>query len=110
MYLPAYMCVFYYSLLFWMRALQALTGLMLLTVIAGALYRSVNLYHPRRKAILHIKSLRKTKKQQREFENKPPYFDWSPLRMRALQLLMLSTALTSLGTYVPFAILVSIFK
>ena len=90
-----------------MRAMQALTGLVLPTVVAGALYRSVNLYHPRRRAILHIKNLRKTKKQQREFENKPPYFDWSPLRMRVLQVVMFSTSVTTFGTFVPFVLLVS---
>ena len=89
--------------------MQAMAGLMLPTILAGALYRSSNLYHPRRKAILHIKSLKKSKKQRRDFEDKPPYFDWAPLRMRALQILMLSSALSSAGGYVPFALVVSAF-
>lgn len=87
--------------------MQALAVLMLPIVISGALYRSSNLYHPRRKAILHIKNLRKSKKQQRDFEDKPPFFDWAPLRMRGLQVLMFSSALFALGGFVPFALLVS---
>ena len=91
-----------------MRGLQALTGLVLPLVAAAALYRSAAIYHPRRRAILHLKNLRKTKKQQREFEDKPPYLDWSPLRMRSLQVLMLSCAQTAFGTFTPFALLVSL--
>ena len=80
---------------------------MLPTVIAGALYRSANLYHPRRRAILHIKSLKKTKKQRRDFEEKPAYFDFDSLRMRSLQVLMLSAFVSALGTYTPFVLVVS---
>lgn len=94
------------SVLKWMRGLQALTCLVLPLVAAAALYRSSAIYHPRRRAILHLKSLKKTKKQQREFEDKPPYFDWTPLRMRSMQVLMVSCAQTALGTFTPFALVV----
>ena len=80
---------------------------MLPTVIAGALYRSANLYHPRRRAILHIKSLKKTKKQLRDFEEKAPYIDFEPLKMRSLQVLMSSAFVTAVGTYTPFVLVVS---
>ncbi len=98
-----------FSSLGWMRAFQAMTGLMFPAVIAGALYRSPGLYHPRRRAILHIKSLAKTKKQQQDFERKPPYCECGPMRMRTLHVLMLSTAVTSAGSYAPFLLLVSVF-
>ncbi len=91
----------------WLRGFQAVTGLVLPTVIAGALYRSANLYHPRRRAILHIKSLKKSKKQKRDFEQKPPYFEFEPLKMRSLQVLMASAFVTAIGTYTPFVLLVS---
>ncbi len=91
----------------WLRGMQAVTGLLLPTVVAGCLYRSANLYHPRRRAILHLKSLKKTKKQQREFEDKPPYLDFGPLRMRSLQVLMAATFIFSLGGYTPFILVVS---
>lgn len=99
--------LFITSALGWMHAMQALAGLMLPAVASGALYRSATLYHPRRHAILHIKRLKKTTKQRREFENKPPYFDFSPLRMRMLQLLCLAASITSLGSFVPFVLMVS---
>ena len=95
-----------FSTLSWMRAMQALSGLMVPTLLAGAVYRSPTIYHPRRKVILHLKSLAKTKKQRKEFENKPPYFDFSPLRMRAMHVLLTSTAVINVGTYVPFVLLV----
>ncbi|KAK2149734.1 hypothetical protein LSH36_439g03041 [Paralvinella palmiformis] len=94
-----------FSTLSWMRAMQALSGLMVPTLLAGAVYRSPTIYHPRRKVILHLKSLAKTKKQRKEFENKPPYFDFSPLRMRAMHVLLTSTAVINVGTYVPFVLL-----
>ena len=84
-----------------------MAGVMLPTIVAGTLYRSTSLYHPRRRAILHIKNMRKSKKQQKEFENRPPYLDFSPLRMRAVQYLLFTTLILTLGIYAPFIILVS---
>lgn len=86
----------------WIRSLQFLTIITLSTVISGIIYRSPSLYHPRRRAILHVKNQRKTKNQRRE--EKINYFDLSPLRMRSFQLLAFSTALISFGSFVPFGI------
>jgi hypothetical protein len=43
----------------WRLGLQAVTGLVLLTFILGSCYRSASLYHPQRRAILHLKNQRK---------------------------------------------------
>ena len=87
--------------------MQAVAGLMVPTLLAGAVLRSPTIYHPRRKVILHLKTLNKTKKQRQDFENKPPYFDFSPLGMRSVQVLLISTFVTNMGAHVPFLLLVS---
>lgn len=43
----------------WRLGLQLVTGLMSLSFFMGLLYRPASLYHPQRRAILHIKSQRK---------------------------------------------------
>lgn len=43
----------------WRLGLQAVTGLVLITFILGSCYRSASLYHPQRRAILHLKNQRK---------------------------------------------------
>ena len=52
----------------------------------GMFYRSASLYHPQRRAILHIKDMSKKKgKDKNKIENKPPYFDFATLKMKSLQ-------------------------
>ena len=58
----------------------------------GMFYRSASLYHPQRRAILHIKDMSKKKgKDKNKIENKPPYFDFSTLRMKSLQGMLIFT-------------------
>ncbi len=51
--------MYVYSQLGWRLGLQAATGLLLSTFFLGTLYRSASLYHPQRRAILHLKTQRK---------------------------------------------------
>ena len=43
----------------WRYGLQILAGLFLTTAIGSAFYRSATLYHPQRRAIMHLKSQRR---------------------------------------------------
>lgn len=43
----------------WRLGLQALTGIVFSTFILGIFYRPASLYHPQRRAILHLKSMQK---------------------------------------------------
>ncbi|KAG1676801.1 hypothetical protein GQR58_014115 [Nymphon striatum] len=48
----------------WMLGLQVMSGISTTTFIICAVYRSASLYHPQRRAILHLKSLQKRMKQR----------------------------------------------
>ena len=49
--------------------------------VLGMFYRSASLYHPQRRAILHLKNQkRKIKEKNRSQEDKPPFFDISCLK------------------------------
>lgn len=85
--------------------MQCIAGLLVVTIVAGSLYRSASMYHPRRKVIMHIKSQKKNRHEGED--DSPPYFDFSALHMRGLQALMVISSIVGLGIYVPFVAIVS---
>jgi len=86
----------------WRHGLQAISAVLASLFFLGMFYRSASLYHPQRRAILHLKDMSKKKgKDKNKIENKPPYFDFSTLRLRSLQVILVSTSLTSFGAYSP---------
>lgn len=70
-------------------------------------YRPASLYHPQRRAILHLKIQRRKIKEKNPRVNKPPFFDFSPLKDRPLQILMVATGFFSLGFLSPLFFLVN---
>ncbi|GFO28295.1 monocarboxylate transporter 8 [Plakobranchus ocellatus] len=92
----------------WMHGLQAVSGLLVTTIVAAAFYRSANMYHPRRKVILHLKSQKKTRRERQA--EKPPYLDFSALKMRSLRAVIVISGIVGLGIHVPFVLLVSTAK
>jgi len=86
----------------WRLGLQAATGLLLSTFFLGTFYRSASLYHPQRRAILHLKTQRKKVKVKGKPSNdRPPYFDFSVLRLKSLRMILLSSGIGAIGAYSP---------
>jgi len=79
------------------------TGVLALGFFLGVLYRSASLYHPQRRAILHLKNQRNKLKEKDSVSaaQKAPFFDLSPLRIRAVQMLLLASSMAALGVYTP---------
>ena len=77
----------------------------------GLFYRSASLYHPQRRAILHLKDMSKRKgKDKNKAENKPPYFDLSSLGSPQFRVVLFAAAMATLGAYAPLFYLVSLFQ
>lgn len=74
--------------------LQAVTVCVFSTFILGTCYRSASLYHPQRRAILHLKNQkRKIKDKNKQFDS-PPFFDFSTLKSKTVRILLLSSGIT----------------
>lgn len=70
----------------WRHGLQVIAASTSTLFFLGMFYRSASLYHPQRRAILHLKDMSKKKgKDKNKIENKPPYFDFATLKLRSLQ-------------------------
>ena len=81
------------------------------TFVLGTFYRSASLYHPQRRAILHLKSQKrkiknKDKEKNKAQDDRPPYFDFTTLRSRTIQILLLSIFVSSFGMNAPIFYLV----
>ena len=71
-------------------------------------YRSASLYHPQRRAVLHLKSQkRKIKEKNKSQADQPPFIDISSLKSVTIRILALSVAVTSFGIYTPLIYMVS---
>merc|ERR1712045_1104753 len=86
----------------WRLGLQQITGLLVTTFLLGTFYRSASLYHPQRRAILHLKTQKRKIKNKDKEKNKiqddaPPFFDFTCLRSRTIQILLLSVFIASIG-------------
>ena len=101
----------FFSSIGWRLGLQAVTGVVFITFLLGTFYRSASLYHPQRRAILHLKSQKRKIKNKDKEKNKvqddaPPFFDFTTLRSRTVQLLLGSIAIASVGMNTPIFYLV----
>ena len=97
-----------------------MTGVVSLLFVLATFYRSASLYHPQRRAILHLKSQKRKIKSKDKKEKKdsssnntedtstPPLVDLTTLKSRTVQLLLLSVGVGSFGLNSPIFYLVSL--
>ena len=103
----------------WRLSLQIVSVILASNFFLGTFYRSASLYHPQRRAIIHLKTQRRKIKSKQGNKEKvpqfppeldsPPMFEFSTLRSRTIQILLFSTALASLGINAPLFLLVSLY-
>ena len=95
----------------WRHGLQVIAASTSGLFFLGMFYRSASLYHPQRRAILHLKDMSKKKgKDKAKVGNKPPYFDFATLKVRSLQVILVCTSLSSFGAYSPIIYFVSSYS
>ncbi|XP_065169406.1 monocarboxylate transporter 12-like isoform X2 [Atheta coriaria] len=85
----------------WRLGLQVVTGAVTATFILGTFYRSASLYHPQRRAILHIKNQKRKIKDKNKIEDKVPFFDFSTLKSKTVRILLVSTGISAFGINTP---------
>ncbi|KAF8791174.1 monocarboxylate transporter 10-like [Argiope bruennichi] len=92
----------------WRRGLQILAGIQCVVSLVAILFRPASLYHPQRRAILHIKSLQKRSKAKDKsyVVEKRPFIDFSVLNSRTVQILVIGSGITAFGISAPFIFLV----
>ena len=102
--------LFYFRKYGFRLGLQSVTGVLSSLFFLGLFYRSASLYHPQRRAILHLKDMSKRKgKDKDKIKNKPPYFDLTTLKAKPFHIILLSTAFATFGVYTPLFFFVSRF-
>ncbi|XP_065339099.1 monocarboxylate transporter 10-like isoform X3 [Cloeon dipterum] len=85
----------------WRLGLQAVTVTVFLTFFLGTFYRSASLYHPQRRAILHLKNQKRKIKDKNKADDRPPFFDLTTLRSKTVRILLASTAISAMGMSTP---------
>lgn len=91
-------------ILCWRRfrhGMQCITLTVFLTFFLGLFYRSASLYHPQRRAILHLKNQRRKVKDKNRRNNRTPFFDCKTLRSKTVRITLASTACSAFGLYLP---------
>lgn len=93
----------------WERGMQSVTGALSLAFFLGLIYKSASLYHPQRRAMLHLKNQRGKVKEKKSATRVPrqPWVDLSPLGSRPVRMLMLAAGAAGFGLYTPAFYIVS---
>ena len=80
------------------------------TFFLGLFYRSAALYHPQRRAILHLKTQKRKVKEKNRHNNRSPFFDVKTLRSQTVRIILLSSAFSAFGIYIPIVHLAQTVK
>lgn len=67
----------------------------------GLFYRSATLYHPQRRAILHLKTQRRKVKEKNRTEKREKFIDTKTLRSQTVRIILVSSAFSAVGIYMP---------
>ncbi|XP_044590451.1 monocarboxylate transporter 10 isoform X2 [Cotesia glomerata] len=85
----------------WRLGLQAVTVTVFSTFFLGTFYRSASLYHPQRRAILHLKNQKRKIKEKNKVDDRPPILDFTTLKSKTVRILLLSTGISAFGINTP---------
>ncbi|XP_024084577.1 monocarboxylate transporter 10-like isoform X2 [Cimex lectularius] len=85
----------------WRLGLQLVTVVVFMTFFLGTFYRSASLYHPQRRAILHLKNQKRKIKDKNKVDDGPPFFDLTTLRSKTVRILLVSTGISAFGLNTP---------
>ncbi|KAJ6637004.1 Monocarboxylate transporter 12, partial [Pseudolycoriella hygida] len=85
----------------WRLGFQTITGTVFITFLLGMFYRSASLYHPQRRAILHLKNQKRKVKDKNRHASNTPFFEFKTLRSKTVRIILASTSISSLGLYTP---------
>lgn len=97
----------FFSAIGWRLGLQMVTVAVFMTFFLGTFYRSASLYHPQRRAILHLKNQKRKIKDKNKVDDGPPFLDFSTLKSKTVRILIISTAVSAFGINTPIFYLVS---
>lgn len=73
----------------------------------GLFYRSATLYHPQRRAILHLKTQRRKVKEKNRSTKREKLIDTKTLRSQTVRIILVSSAFSAFGIYIPILHLAS---
>ncbi|XP_026812007.1 monocarboxylate transporter 2 isoform X2 [Rhopalosiphum maidis] len=85
----------------WRLGLQLVTATVFTTFLLGTCYRSASLYHPQRRAILHLKNQKRKIKDKNRHDDRPPFLDFTTLRSKTVRILLVSTGISAFGINTP---------
>lgn len=97
-----------FSAIGWRLGLQLVTATVFTTFLLGTCYRSASLYHPQRRAILHLKNQKRKIKDKNRHDDRPPFLDFTTLRSKTVRILLVSTGISAFGINTPIFYLVSL--
>lgn len=97
----------FYSAIGWRLGLQLVTAAVFTTFLLGTCYRSASLYHPQRRAILHLKNQKRKIKDKNRHDDRPPFLDFTTLRSKTVRILLASTGISAFGINTPIFYLVT---
>ena len=92
----------------WRYGLHLMAGVFVGPFFFGTFYRSATLYHPQRRAIIHLKTQQKKQILERNPISKATKLqDLKAYKDKSLHFALISSFLTSFGIYAPFINMVS---